>query len=302
MKKLIRKISPKNWVIIGVICGILVLNMFKIRFNFDFIVLTMLLAAYVTGSSKRFIKDWFLPILLFYFYQAFRGSAYTISNKLWQAEPIVQPLITWERNLFFFLNDIPTVILQQTLRPDLSIVPWYDYVLMLFYTLFFWYWIGAGFMIWKKNRQLFFKYMYGLVGFSIFDTILYLFFPTAPPWYAAQQGLITFVPRLFWTTSYFKTSGMSIISGYGDNKFAAFPSHHAAWPFFASLFLYKAFGKKALPLMIVPIMIMFATWYGAEHYIIDSIAGILVAWVTYWFLNSKYFDLVWQKWKVASSK
>jgi membrane-associated phospholipid phosphatase len=70
------------------------------------------------------------------------------------------------------------------------------------------------------------------------------------------------------------------------------PSLHAAWPFFASLYVVKVFGKKWLPIFIVPIMIAIATWYGAEHYVIDSLLGFFLAFVFYkvswrWFFRKE---------------
>ena len=129
---------------------------------------------------------------------------------------------------------------------------------------------------------MFYRYIYGLVGFSIFDAIIYVFFPTAPPWYAAQVGILPPLQRVMLIHDYFSAKYVSLVSMYGNNDFAAWPSHHAAWPFFAWLFLVGTFGKKMIPLIIVPLVIAFATWYGAEHYVIDSIAGFAVAGITYW--------------------
>jgi hypothetical protein len=284
------KMSLKTILIIVVMIFVLILNLFRLRFGFDVIILTMLVIAYVTKSSTSFVKDWILPVLLFFFYEAFRGSAFEISSTLWGAKPMVVGLVNLEKTVFFFLKDIPTVMLQHSLRPDINVVHWYDYVLVGSYTMFFWYWIIVGFIIWKKNRTIFKKYIYGLVGYAICDCFIYMFAPSAPPWYAANQGIIPAVTRIFWSTAYFKTNGMSFISTYGDNSFAAFPSHHASWPFFASLFLVKTFGKKALPFMIIPFIIAFATWYGGEHYVIDSLFGWIIAGTAFIFVNSKWLE------------
>jgi len=260
---------------------IIILHIFKIQFGMDFIVITLCIYAIIKREAMTFIKDWAIPIFLFYLYEALRSRAYDVSQLL-GIKPIVEPLIWMERKLFFFLDEVPSVKLQYWLRPELDTPNWYDYILFFFYVMFFWYWLLAGYIIWIKERKLFKPYMYGLIAFSFIDVVIYALFPSAPPWYAADHGYIPWISRILWTTKYLPGMGLSVVNTYGRNDFAAFPSHHTAWPFFATLFLIKIFGKKALPLLLIPLLIAFATWYGAEHYIIDSIAAVVVCLITYY--------------------
>lgn len=211
------------------------------------------------------------------------GRAYDIAR--WLNRPLLNEiLVATERKLFSIGGDVPTVFLQYSLSnaPSGNFLPnWYDYILFFFYTSFFWFWLVVGFVIWRKSRDLFLRYIYGLVGFSLMDTLLYIFFPSAPPWYAAQVGILLPLQRVMLIHDYFASKYINLVSTYGNNDFAAFPSHHAAWSFYASLFLVGVFGKKALPFFIVPLVIVFVTWYGAEHYVIDSLAGFAVAGITY---------------------
>lgn len=266
---------------IAVIFILTLLQIFKIRFGMDFIVITLALFALFKGEVGKFFKDWSIPIFLFYLYEAARSRAYDLSQAL-EIKPIVAPIIWLERKVFFFLDDIPPVKLQYWLRPELDSLAWYDPILFFFYVMFFWYWLVIGYIIWIKERKLFKPYMYGLLGFSFFDTALYAFFPSAPPWWAADHGYIPWISRILWTSNYLPGGGLSAVSTYGRNDFAAFPSHHTAWPFYATLFMIKIFGKKALPLLIVPFTIAFATWYGAEHYIVDSLAAVIVCLITFY--------------------
>lgn len=269
-------------VAVSIIIFLLVLQIFKIRFGMDIIILTLCVFALLKREGKQFIKDWLPPMILFYVYEALRAYAYDVS-KLLGIHPIVEPIIWLERKLFFFLDQVPPVKLQYWLRPDLNVPHWYDYVLFFFYAMFFWYWLVIGYVLWTKARKTLFKpYMYGLVAFSIFDVIVYALFPSAPPWYAADHGYFPWISRILWTIKYLPGHSFSVVSTYGRNDFAAFPSHHFAWPFFATLFMMKLYGKKATPLLIVPLMIGFATWYGAEHYVVDSIAGGIVCIITFY--------------------
>lgn len=265
----------------GVIIIIILLQIFKIRFGMDFIIITLCIFAIVQREGKQFIIDWGPPIVLFYLYEGLRAYAFDVS-KLLGIHPIVQPIITLERKTFFFLDQVPSVKLQRWLRPNLAVAHWYDYVLFFFYIMFFWYWLVIGYILWKKARKTLFKpYMYGLVAFSLIDVVFYALFPSAPPWYAADHGYFPWISRILWTIKYLPSGSFSAVSTYGRNDFAAFPSHHTAWPFYATLFMIKLYGKKALPLLIIPFMIAFATWYGAEHYVVDSISAVFVCLITF---------------------
>lgn len=258
-------------------------NFFVYHFAMDMIILVLIILTIIFKKQKEFFKEWSIPIVLFYLYEYLRGRAYDIAQ--WLNRPIYNEiLIKIERWLFSINGDIPTVFLQYSLSnaPEGNFLPhWYDYFLFFFYISFFWFWLLVGFVIWRKSKEMFIKYIYGLVGFSLFDTLIYIFFPSAPPWYASQEGFLPPLHRVMLIYDYFSTKYMSLVSTYGNNDFAAWPSHHAAWPFFAFLFLVGVFGKKAIPFIFVPLIIIFATWYGAEHYVIDSLAGFIIAGLTY---------------------
>lgn len=288
--------------LICVIAFVVLWNIFGLRFGFDMIVITLAVFGLLKGEGSQFVRDWLPAVLLFMLYELLRGQAFNVANSLWGAQPIVEGLITAERSLFFFLSDIPTVLLQDALRPDLTTYSWYDPVLFFFYSTFFWYWLAVGFILWAKKRELFRPFMYGLIGFSLIGVAIYLLAPSAPPWYASEHGFLPHLPRILWISDYLPSSALSIIQGYGRNDVAAFPSHHAAWPFFSSLFLIHAWGwKKMWPMLFVPLVIAFATWYGAEHYVIDSLAGWAIAYVVFLLVTKyktttlKYIPKSWQR-------
>lgn len=286
----------RNWqvlVIILLVVFIFIANFFFFRLAMDLIIVFFALVALIFKKQKEFIRDWFPPLILFYLYEFLRGRANIIGDFLHR--PLVDSaLINVDKVLFGIGDKVPTVYFQYSMSniQTGSFSPcWYDFVLFFFYTSFFWFWILAGFLAWIKSRSLFQRYMYGLVGFSLFDTLIYVFYPSAPPWYAAQEGLLPPLQRLMLSYDYFSTKYFSVVSAYGDNPFAAFPSHHAAWPFYSALFLIYMFGKKALPTLLIPLIIAFATWYGAEHYIIDSIAGFLIAFIAFLLAITDYSKL-----------
>ncbi len=293
----VKEYIKKNYISIVLVITIVLLiisNLFFVRFAFDFIVITLILLAILLKRQKEFFKDWTVPIMLFYLYEFLRGRGYIIAEFL--NRPLINKLlIDIETKIFGINDDIPTVVLQYAMASPLASVfipNWYDYVLFFFYTSFFWFWLVVGFLLWFKAKKMFKQYMYGLVGFSLFDTVIYILFPTAPPWYASQVGLLPALNRVMWSYDFLSSKYASLVSTYGNNDFAAWPSHHAAWPFFASLFVVRLYGKKALPIFLVPLIIAFATWYGAEHYVIDSLAGFLIAFITYILVTGDWKKIV----------
>jgi len=267
--------------------AILFVNFFVYRFAMDMIIVVLIVLAIIFKKEKEFFKEWSIPIALFYLYEFLRGRAYDIAH--WLNRPLLNEiLVATERKIFTIGGDIPTVFLQYSLSnaPSGNFLPnWYDFILFFFYTSFFWFWLVVGFVIWRKSKDIFKRYIYGLVGFSLVDTLIYIFFPSAPPWYAAQVGLLPPLQRIMLIHDYFSSKYVNLVGTYGNNDFAAWPSHHAAWSFYASIFLIGVFGKKMLPFLVIPLVIVFATWYGAEHYVIDSLAGFAIAGLAYWIIT-----------------
>lgn len=252
--------------------------------NIGIVIVCFIFILYKNGHKLAY--DFSIPIILFYIYEVLRSNAYNIS-KLLGIPLIVTPVITIESKLFFFLNNIPNVALQKLANPVLANPQWYDYLMFFTYGIFFWFWAFVAFVLWFKKKELFYKYIYSLIIFSFASVAVFIIAPTAPPWYASQQGEIAPVQRLLWEFDYFDGIEISGTKDYGRNDFAAVPSLHAGWSFFAALYLAKAFGKKGLLSFIFPFGIAFATWYGAEHYVFDSIVGIAMASFFFW-LGMKY--------------
>ncbi len=131
--------------------------------------------------------------------------------------------------------------------------------------------VGAAFL---------FSYLIGLV--------IYLVYPTAPPWYVFEHGLGS--PVLDATPSAAGAARFDVLLGYpyfasfyarSANVFGAMPSLHVAAP--ASTLLAVA-GKRPrwwLPVAIVLAAVTFAAVYLQHHYVLDLLAGLACAVVGY---------------------
>lgn len=273
------KLLKKEYLIIIFIILILIVpKLSGFYFGMDIILVVLLVAALLLKDGKKFLIEWSIPIMLFYLYEILRGYSDDIANILGRGL-LVEQVINLERHLFFFLSDVPSVLLQQWLHPQMGVVHWYDYLLAFIYSSFFWFWLAVGFVIWKKRHKFFRPYMFGLIIISFLSAILFFIpFPTSPPWWASENGYLPQMERVMWVTLE-GNSEVTVVNAYGRNDFAAVPSLHFTWPFFACLMLVLAFPEKKYLwfLFIVPLLIGFATWYGAEHYVVDSMIGGVIA-------------------------
>jgi hypothetical protein len=67
---------------------------------------------------------------------------------------------------------------------------WYDYVAVSLYFMHFIVPLGAAFLLWLPDRKMFEGDAAGILILSYMAYLTYLVFPAAPPWLAAQSGLL----------------------------------------------------------------------------------------------------------------
>ncbi len=240
-------------------------------------ILTGLLAASVARPWRRVARifaDWVPFLLILYLYDYSRGAADALGSTVQVEGPIL-----WDRALF--LGADPAVWLQQTFY-DPQAVHWWDAVGALVYVShFFVVWVIAA-VLYQRSRDHWFRWARALVVLSFSGLVTYAVMPAAPPWYAAQEGLLPPLDRI--STRGLDAMGLSFAESLFDqgravtNDVAAIPSLHTA---FAVLVAVWFFGKVPQrhrwwlqPLLVVYPVAMLATLvYSGEHYVIDGIIG-----------------------------
>ncbi len=265
----------------------LLLNIVGITYGMNFLIIIVLVIAIFRKEGFEFLKDFSIPLALLYLYEVLRANAYPISQSL-GVNLLIEELIAIESTIFFFLDEIPTVVLQRTFLPVLSNPQWYDYTLFIMYSVYFWIWGIAAIFIWFQKRKYFKAYVYGLVAYGLFCVLIYVLAPTAPPWYASETGYLPYIERILWKFEYIDGAQIYSIQEIGGNPFAALPSLHTGWASYSYIYIVRTYGKKMLPLFVIPLGIAFATWYGAEHYVIDSLVGLVLA-ILFYIVSVKYF-------------
>ena len=158
-------------------------------------------------------------------------------------------MIDFDRFLFF--GTTPTQWLQAHLN-DPKVVNWLDVAFTLIYTSYFIVPFTVAGFLWARDRLEFLRFSRRIVTLAAAGLATYVAFPAAPPWMAADMGLLHGVAR---TTS----DGWQVIGGRtvelfdegqaSVNLVAAVPSLHSAFTMLVALFLWPRVRRPLRPLL-----------------------------------------------------
>lgn len=176
------------------------------------------------------------------------------------------------------LGQLPSVRLQHALARA-SGLSRADAVLV--WTHWLWFLVPHGSLLYVLARR---RERFGrsaVLTYAVFDlgAIVYWALPTAPPWYAAQQGVLESDPALrrlmveqgevFWRDRWEPLYGF-----LGGNPLAAMPSIHFATSVMAALVLADVGEIEGAVGAAYAVTLGFALVYLGEHYVIDLLAGL----------------------------
>ena len=241
-------------------------------------ILLVLIAVAVLGKLKIFLQDWFIFIGFIYLFDSFRGSIYIATCKF-QLPVYTMYAIKVEKFLF---GGIPSVILQKWLLHPNSPTrfSWLEKLMTVAHGSHFLAFLLVGFIIWlyKSHSFRFFKVSFYLVIFL--GLLGYFVVPTVPPWMAAN--LFGLFPRIVrFIAIIYNLAIPDISSGFDTNPIAAMPSLHAAFPVLCSLVLWRIYRWKAWAFYLYALLMLFVIVYTGEHYIVDVLAGAVLAILCY---------------------
>jgi membrane-associated phospholipid phosphatase len=238
-------------------------------------------AILVIGSGWRRILElvlyWIPFFLLWVAYDLVRGQADN-GRDVATTQPI-----TLEKALF--AGYVPNNVLQDRFYVREEVQWWEALTGLTYMSHFFVVYVTAA-VLFVRNRERFIRWMTALVLLTVLGLLGYWLYPMAPPWMAADQGLIPDLARP-------GTRGLRLLHlQFADrlwvhgkdnsqmiNPVAAMPSLHAGYSMLFSWFFFKRVRRhwvKAL-LAVYPLAMAFTLMYGGEHYFIDLLAGWLLA-------------------------
>jgi membrane-associated phospholipid phosphatase len=217
------------------------------------------------AQDRLFILNLAPFVLLLMTYDVLRGAADTAG---WASLHITD-LIAWERSLFGGV--IPSHALQQALGSQ-PYTPLLDVVVNIFYMSHFVTPIALAMVLWRYRRRNYWPFLLGLIVLSYAAFLTYLLFPAAPPWWASHFGYLKDQPV---NLSHSLLTAEAILAG--ANPVAAMPSLHAAYPIYLFLYGIYVWGKRGIPLIVLPLGVSFSAVYMGHHYVIDILAGLVYA-------------------------
>ena len=121
----------------------------------------------------------------------------------------------------------------------------------------------------------------------------YILFPMRPPWMAAQDGLLPPLVRIssrgFYELGIERTT---MVFGGLPNKTAAMPSLHCGFTYLIAFYaISRLRGWWRWLFLLYPVAMSLTLIYSAEHYLIDSIMGGVIAAL------AMVIGAMWDRWR-----
>jgi hypothetical protein len=231
----------------------------------------------VGGWLRGVVVDWLPFFGLLALYDLARGAA---DGLLF--EPFFLPQIDADRLLFG--GAVPSTWLQERLYEP-GALPWWAVVCWAVYLSHFFATPLLAGVLWKLDRARFRRFACSVGALAVLGCATYALFPAAPPWLAAEHGLIgetvRVIPEIWGQLGVPATFG-ALGTGYEyANDVAAVPSLHAAYSLLIVLELWprgrwrRPAARAAVRALLVayPLVMGFALVYGGEHYVVDLLLG-----------------------------
>ncbi len=238
----------------------------------DYLLFLLIPVALLSGRFLGFLRDWVPFVVIFLGWEAMRG----IADKTGFV-PHVSDLAHVETTLFF--GHVPSAVLQQTLNVG-TLGRVLAYAATVVYFCHFVFPLAVGMVLWLVDRVQFVRFTTALMGMALVAFVIFLLLPTAPPWYAQQHGVISGFQKIIGTT--LPSSVSPYYNSLNPNPVAAFPSLHAAFPFLGFLALLRVYPRGAWIAFAWCVAVWFSVVFLGEHYVVDVIAGVVLAAVSWW--------------------
>jgi membrane-associated phospholipid phosphatase len=235
------------------------------------------LACNTIGQHPRqilqIVIDWLPIVLVLCAYDLTRGAADSLGIGVH-----VHPMIDFDRFLFF--GATPTEWLQARLYEP-GVVNWWDVAFTLVYTSYFIVPFALAGVLWLRDRVGFLRFTRRLVSLALAGVATYIVFPAAPPWMAAEMGLLDGVHRTTsegWGVLGVGTAGLFSKGQSSANLVAAVPSLHSAFTALVAMFLWSRVRRRWRALLaLYPLAMGLTLIATGEHYFFDVLLGWIYA-------------------------
>lgn len=143
---------------------------------------------------------------------------------------------------------------------------------------------GVAIALYVVARERFHSLAWAFLFANVIGLAGYVAFPAAPPWYVMQHGLgpadLSALPSAAGAARFDALLGISYFASFysrNPNVFGAMPSLHAAYPLLVFINTWALGRRWRLATGAYATLVAFAAVYLAHHYILDVLAGVIVA-------------------------
>ncbi|MDQ3475540.1 MAG: phosphatase PAP2 family protein [Actinomycetota bacterium] len=282
-------VRPVNWSRIrswlaaayGVVLGIFILNVglpTERLALFCWVLIGLSIGCVGRGwrAVAGLLLDWLPFVGILVLYDLTRGLADSLGMPVH-----VNDLAALESAMFG--GTLPTVWLQDQLGPSGGWVAgegaawWHVLVTAVYVSHFFVTPIIAA-VLWLRDRRRWIGFTARFIGVALLGVATYVLVPAAPPWYAANRGVIPEVDRLSglgWEVIGLDRAGALLDQGQAKvNLVAAIPSLHTAYAVLVLLFFWPVLARTLrVILACYPLLMGLILVYSGEHYVVDVLLG-----------------------------
>jgi tetratricopeptide (TPR) repeat protein len=236
----------------------------------------LVLAALASRRLTRFVNDWGVFLAAVILFDFFRGLIFAIVSQ-YGLHVYLGYVMDWERLLCG--GNIGPLLLQQW-RAQLTEPAALDRFFVIVHASHFLAFLLFGFIVWHARHGAFRQYALAMTTLMYLGLAFYLLVPTIPPWMAADEfGALPAVQHI--TAAIYNVELPGLLAAFDINPIAAMPSLHAAFPTLAALIAIQHFGWRGGLMGLYALSVWVAIVYLGEHYVVDVIAGVVLAAVVF---------------------
>jgi membrane-associated phospholipid phosphatase len=251
----------------------LTIGVLRVSLSPDRYALLLLVAALFVHRGRRFLIDFVPFVALIVVYAECRGLAHVA-----RPDPYFTPHLDLERWLFG--GSVPASVLQEWFWSGHE--RWYDKVLLGVSSIHQFVPLTLAFVLWMRRRALFYRFATTMLVLSYAAALTFLLYPAAPPWHAAEQGLLSAEKIGGHASSSLPTpwAPYDLVRGNPD---AAIPSLHAGYAFLVFLFVSSLFWRTRRRTLVICVAALYpalqsvAAVYTGNHYVVDLLIGYAFA-------------------------
>lgn len=233
----------------------------------DYLLLLLAPIALMAGRFRAWLKDWVPFIALLLLWEGMRSVAYRFAATS----------VHWGNlrpELLLFQGHLPGIALQQLAGgAHLSVLA--DRTAAAVDLLHFPATLTLALVIWMSARAQFLRYSAAFFATALAALVVFVLLPTAPPWYAADHGLIHGLRHVMIQVMPVRWS--AYYGSLDPNPVAADPSLHSALPFLGYLALRSLRPRLAWAALAWCALVWLSVVYLGEHYVLDVVAGVGLA-------------------------